>query len=165
MVFDPNAAPKEPEAFVAWYRQQTEWTEFHGYNNPDTPTPSLRNWFQEIIKSYPPMNGPLASDDVDNPKVTDYSVGRVVIYGGFAWSEAEAAYREMLELAGKHRIGFFDVSSSDGAVWVPVAEGNYGIAFFATRPPALQQNDRPQGTGAVGILSRIRAWFGRGSGH
>ncbi len=122
MVFDATAAPRDRTKFLAWYENQAEWQESHGYNNPDVPSPALKKWFREIIKTFPPINGPLASDDPDDPKVTDYSLGRSVIYGAFAWSEAEAAYTHVKELAAKHGVGFFDASGDDGDIWWPVAE-------------------------------------------
>lgn len=125
MVFDAAAAPRGRKAFVAWYDQQMQRTETHGYNNPDVPTAPLRAWFQEMIKTFPPMNGPLASDDVDDPKVTDYSVGQTVIYGAFSWSQADAAYAHVKGLAAKHRVGFFDVSSNGGDIWLPTPEGGF----------------------------------------
>jgi hypothetical protein len=121
MVFEPAAAPPGRKAFLAWLARQTQWTETHGYNNPDVPTPALRAWFAEMIKSFPPMNGPLRSDDVDDPRVTDYSVGETVIYGAFAWSQAGAAHLRVKELAAKHRVGFFDVGSGD--IWLPTPDG------------------------------------------
>ena len=125
MVFDPTAAPYDRKAFMEWYDQQTQWTETHGYNNPDVPTAPLRAWFQEMTKTFPPMNGPLASDDVDDPKVTDYSVGQTIIYGAFAWSQAEAAHEQVKRLAARHRVGFFDISSSEGDIWLPTPEGGF----------------------------------------
>lgn len=125
MVFDPSAAPRRRKGFMEWYDQQTQWAETHGYNNPDVPTPRLRAWLQEMIKTFPPMNGPWATDDVDNPKVTDYSVGQSVIYGAFAWSEAEAAYEHVKRLAAKHRVGFFDVSANEGDIWLPTPGGGF----------------------------------------
>jgi hypothetical protein len=122
MVFDAAAAPRDRTQFLAWYEKQSEWQESHGYNDPEVPAPVLKKWFREIIKAFPPMNGPLASDDPDNPKVTDYSLGRAVICGAFAWSEAEAAYMHVKELAAKHGVGFFDVSGDDGDIWWPVPE-------------------------------------------
>ena len=109
---------------MGWYRRQTEWAEGHGYDNPEVCSPELRAWFLEMISYYPPMNGPYASEE-DSPKVTDYSVGRSVIYAAFAWSEAERAFKTMFSLAKKHRVGFFDVSARDGGVWVPSADGKY----------------------------------------
>jgi hypothetical protein len=125
MVFDASAATRNREKFVTWYGQQTRWAESHGYNNPDVPAPALRAWFQDMIKSFPPMNGPLKSDDVDDPRVTDYSLGRSVIYAAFAWSEAAPAYEAMTSLAVKHRVGFFDVSSESGDIWLPTPDGGY----------------------------------------
>jgi hypothetical protein len=123
MVFDASVAPRSRKAFMAWYEKQTEWSESHGYNNLEIPAPALRAWFQDLIKNFPPMNGPLASDDPDNPKVTDYSLGRSVIYGAFAWSEAEAAHKHVKELAAKHGVGFFDVSAEAGDIWFPTESG------------------------------------------
>lgn len=125
MVFDPRNAPRGRKEFMTWYEQQTEWAESHDYNNPDVPAPDLRAWFYDMIKTFPPMNGALASDDVDDPKLTEYSLGRSVIYAAFAWSEAPAAYETMLELAAKHRVGFFDVSSDSSDIWLPTPDRGF----------------------------------------
>ena len=83
MVFAAAAAPRTPKAFMGWNAKQTGWTGSHGYNNPEIPAAVLQAWFREIINSFPPMNGPLASDDPDDPNVADYSLGRSVMYGAF----------------------------------------------------------------------------------
>jgi hypothetical protein len=119
MVFDVSEAPRSLKAFMDWYGKQTEWQESHGYNNPKVPAAALRSWFREIIKTFPPMNGPLASNDPDDPRTTDYSLGRSVIYAAFAWSKAEAAYEAVKRLADKHKVGFFDVSGEGGDIWLP----------------------------------------------
>lgn len=120
MVFDAAAAPRDRTRFLTWYEEQCKWQESHGYNNPEIPARDLKTWFREIIETFPPMNGPLAGDDPDNPKVTDYGLGRSVIYCAFAWSEAEAAYKHVKELAAKYEVGFFDVSGDGGEIWWPV---------------------------------------------
>jgi hypothetical protein len=125
MVFDPLSPPADRAGFMNWYKDQSQWEEAHSYDNPDISTPDLHAWFFEMTKQYPPMNGPYASDDVDDPKVTDYSVGKSVIYAAFAWSEADAAHSVMFNLAQKHRVGFFDVSANDGGVWLPGPAGGY----------------------------------------
>jgi hypothetical protein len=119
MVFDPNAAPREREEFLAWYGVQTEWAEDHSYDDPKVTSPSLTNWFAEMIEVFPPLNGPFASIDYDNPKVTDYSIGRSVIYAAFGWSQAELAFEAVDRLAAKHGVGFFDVSGEDGEIRFP----------------------------------------------
>ena len=124
MVFDPDRAPRKPAAFVTWYTRQTQWDEAHGYDDPKVCTPALRGWFEEMIQSFPALNGPFArEEELDNPKTTDYCVGRTVIYAGFGWSQAEAAYRQVLSAAQKHGVGFYDLSSADGAVWLPDSGG------------------------------------------
>ena len=122
MVFNPNMTPKSKSEFMNWYERQTEWEEEHGYDDPKVSSDELKNWFLDMIKSFPAMNGPFASDDVDVPKVNDYSVGIDVIYAAFAWSEAEIAYPKMIELAEKHKVGFFD-ASGNGDILIPNENG------------------------------------------
>jgi hypothetical protein len=125
MVFDPKAPPADRAGFEAWYRQQTEWTEDHGYGDPNNTTPELRAWFLGMIKDFPAMNGPYASRDYDNARVSDYCIGRSVIYVAFAWSQGEPAYEATFERARKHRVGFYNVSGAKGEVWVPKGESEY----------------------------------------
>jgi hypothetical protein len=125
MVFAPEVAPKGDAAFLDWYRVQTRWGEGHSYHDPEVSTPNLRAWFTEMIQKYPSMNGPLAPQPLpeDDPRLTDYSVGREIIYAAFAWSVAEDAYKTMFTLAAKHNVGFFNVSSDKGEVWRPNGKG------------------------------------------
>jgi len=119
MVFEPSVAPRERMAFMEWYDKQTEWSESHGYNDPTVASPALQQWFDDMVRFYPPLNGPQASDDFDNPKLTDHCIGRHVIYSAFAWSCAEDARRTMRSLAAKHGVGFFEVSSNEGEILFP----------------------------------------------
>lgn len=119
MVFRKEAAPKSRAEFMEWYQNQTEWTESHSYDDPANTSEELRNWFLEMIQTFPAMNGPFASDDDDNPHVSDYSIGKDIIYIAFAWSLVEQAYHTTINLAEKHGVGFFDVSSDDGDILFP----------------------------------------------
>jgi hypothetical protein len=135
MVFEPAAAPADHQEFLAWYRVQAEWAEDHGYDDPAVSTPALRAFFLELIQQYPAMNGPHAveidEDDDDDLLASDYSVGQTVIYIAFSWSQAEPAYADVLRLAGKHQVGFFDVSSSQEQVWLPDGKGGLALAHAA----------------------------------
>ncbi len=91
-------------------------TEAHNYYDPGVTSSSLAKWYFEIIESFPPMNGPLRSKTWTN-RVTEYSIGISVIYAGFAWSQAKAAYTEVRRLAAKHHVGFFDVSGNSEIVF------------------------------------------------
>jgi hypothetical protein len=127
MAFAPKAAPSERVAFLDWYRQQTKWTPGRKDDDPSSSSPALRAWFLEMIKQYPAMNGPYSQKDadVDDPRLTDYSVSDSIIYAAFAWSEAQTVHAIMLDLAKKHGVGFFDVSAENGGVWVPKEDGQY----------------------------------------
>ena len=81
MVFRPDIAPQTRPEFIKWYQDQTQWSEEHSYDDPSVTTDNLKNWFIEIIATYPAMNGPYAKEeDEDNDFVTDYSIGHNVIF-------------------------------------------------------------------------------------
>jgi hypothetical protein len=125
MVFDLEGPPSDRRGFMEWYEEQIQWNEEHGYDDPRVSTPALRAWFIEMIGQYPAMNGPYASDNADDPRITDYSIGNSAIYAAFAWSEAEDAFKTVFKLAEKHRVGFFKVSEPEGGVWTPGKTGGY----------------------------------------
>jgi hypothetical protein len=151
MVFEPDAAPADRAEFLDWYRRLTRWTEGHNYNDPRHTTPALQRWYREMIETFPAMNGPdaLAADDPrgDSPYVTGYSCASNAIYLDFRWSVQEEAYRHVLMYAAKHRVGFYDVSATDGAVWRPTA-GGYEIAHGG-------------GPGDQDTVKWVAAWFNR----
>jgi len=121
MVFKKLAAPKTREDFMKWYYIQTQFTENHSYDDPANTSVGLGNWFLDMIAKFPAMNGPYSNndDDDDNEFITGYSIGNDMIYIDFRWSVAEEAYNTTLELAKKHNIGFFDVSSDNGDILFP----------------------------------------------
>jgi hypothetical protein len=136
MVFDPASAPMEREAFMGWFRDQTEWKDEIDYNNPENCTDTLRAWLFEMMKKYPAMNGPFAPeyDGGDTTWITGYSIGPKSIYIDFRWSAADSAFRDTFACAKKHGVGFFDVSSDDGGVWVPTSDGYVRIHGSSTGP-------------------------------
>jgi len=116
MVFESAVPPKGRAAFMEWFQTQTKWNEAHNYRDHAVTTEPLKAWFMDIIKQYPPMNGPLASNDVDDYMVTDYSIGQHIIYCSFSWDAAESANEMVRNLAMKHGVGFFDVSANQGEI-------------------------------------------------
>ncbi|WP_437372101.1 hypothetical protein [Maribacter litoralis] len=128
MVFNPKVAPKSEPEFLEWYKKQAEWEEDHGYDDVKVSSDELRNWFMEMIEEFPAMNGPHSPPDRDDrmdnddDTITDHCIGKDVIYSAFAWSVAEKAYPKMLELAKKHKVGFFD-ASGNGSIMFPNENG------------------------------------------
>jgi hypothetical protein len=131
MVFDPEAAPRDRDAFFDWYHRITKWDEGHDYNDPANTSPQLARWYRAMIPQFPAMNGPdgISDDDpaLDSGFVTGYTCARNAIYLDFRWSVAAEAYNATLSLAALHKVGFFDVSADDGAVWL-LGPNGYRIA-------------------------------------
>lgn len=124
MVFERTKAPQKRKEFLVWYDKETEWSEEHGYDDPAVTSPALRNWYEEMIKTFRAMDSPDAEveDDDAEAHLTEYSIGHNVIYAAFAWSVAEEAYEKVKALAQKHGVGFYDVSNDDGDIILP--DGN-----------------------------------------
>ncbi|MGF1762638.1 hypothetical protein [Aliivibrio kagoshimensis] len=119
MVFEPSVAPKSKEDFIPWYEEQAKWSEDHSYQDHNVASEALQSWFKEMVEFFPAMNGPMASDDFDDPRITDYCIGKNVIYSTFSWSVVEMAHPKMRELAIKYSVGFFDVSATEGEILFP----------------------------------------------
>lgn len=147
MVFRPEAAPKTRIEFMDWYHNQAKWGEGHSYNDPVVTSDELKSWFKEMILTFPAMNGPYAVDDPDNELVTDYCIGKDVIYVTFAWSIAERAYELMKHLAEKHEVGFFDASANDGDILFP---DNNGTNRPLDRPGNLSSIQQIKATASSG---------------
>ena len=124
MAFETSKAPQERAAFMKWYEQQVQWSEDHAYNDPSVLSEALQRFYSELSEQFPNLN---VEDEIfeameeagtDN-RLTDYSLGTSVIYAAFAYSLADEAYTAMRELAIKHKVGFFDVSSNEGDIIFP----------------------------------------------
>jgi hypothetical protein len=130
-VFDPAAAPSNRAAFKDWFHRATRWRGPRRYDDPSICSAPLRNWFLEMIEEFPALNGPYGvprGEAMDDPRVSMYGIGDHLIYVGFASSQGKAAYEACLRLAAKHGLGCYDVSSGEGAVWLPDGNGSLTIA-------------------------------------
>jgi hypothetical protein len=115
LVFEASTAPRERAAFLEWYERQVAWSEPHGYNDPAETSEALRRWYDIMTADWPNMNPPEPDEvDVDDPRLTDYSIGREVIYAAFPWPRAEEAYDRVRRAAVEAGVGFYDVSGDEG---------------------------------------------------
>lgn len=122
MVFEKTKAPVKKDNFIKWFEKQVEWNEDHDYDAIEVSSVNLKKWFTDMIAIFPPMNRFFAPDDTLNDeeeldrRLTDYSIGQYVIYVAFEWSVAVEAYDNMLRLALKNDVGFFDVSGNGNII-------------------------------------------------
>ena len=122
MVFAPEAAPaKKRGPFLEWYDEQSEWEEDHSYDDPAVCSPALRAFYEDLSKTFPSLK-----DEDDGG--TDYTIGKSVIYMTFSWDNVDAAHEAVSQLAAKHAVGFFDVSSDLAETWLPDGKGGLYIA-------------------------------------
>ena len=119
MVFRKEAPPKTRKEFMRWYSNQVESNVDGDYDDPAVTSEELRNWYMEMIETFPPMSGPYMNEDDDSPNVTEYNMRNDSIYMSFAWSVADEALRTVLKLAEKHGVGFFNVSDDKGGILFP----------------------------------------------
>jgi hypothetical protein len=126
MIFEERHAPINREAFLEWYSEQMDREEDRAYAGPAIAARSLQAWYFEMIKVFPPISGAVSQNE--NVSMSgDYSIGRSTIYASFAWSMADQAYETAFQLAAKHGVGFFNVSSDQREVWLP--DGKKGLSL------------------------------------
>ena len=118
-VFVPETAPRGRAEFMAWYREKTRWAEGLDYNDPGNLDPGLEAYFHHLREGFPPMNGPFAGEETDDPRVTDYCCAHDLLYMSFSHGVAEDAHEAVRSLAIGEGVGFFDVSADDGEILFP----------------------------------------------
>lgn len=125
VVFDADQAPKSKEAFLAWYEEQAQWSEGHAYDDVLRATAHLQNLYRDLIEVFPPAYGPDAPEDGEAVEAcqADYLIGFHMIHVAFGWSKAVTALQKVVDLARRHGVGFFNVSSKDKNLWLPNGEG------------------------------------------
>jgi hypothetical protein len=124
MVFAPEAAPAKRPAFIDWYDRETDWNADHDYDDPARATPALRAFYADMAAEFAPLA--IESDDDSG---TEYTIAPSLIYMSFYdWDRVDEAHGAVTRLAGKHGLGFFDVSSDLAEAWLPDGKGGLRLA-------------------------------------
>ena len=123
LIFEPDAVTDED--FPQWWEQVSRWEEPRDYDTTEGSTPAIRAFYRDLIRAFPPFNGPdaLSDDEVDarlgqGLPVADYTIGEDLVYVGVSWSAANALVTTVSELAWTHRLAVAYVSD-DGAIVRP----------------------------------------------
>ncbi len=95
VVFHAEAAPKDEDGFLQWYRTQATGA-------PEPARPALRAW---------------CSDMEDRGGPFDVHATKDMVYAAFARDMATEIFHTAFELAGHHGIGLFDPQSNTR--WLP----------------------------------------------
>lgn len=122
-----DAAATTDAAFAGWWVNQSEWPEDHSYDRPEVTTSALQAFYADLIRDFPPMNGPDAptvaeiesGPDLEG-RLTDYSIGSQLVYAAFAWSQEQSARTRFQQLADAHGVAVAMVGD-DGRIIRPTA--------------------------------------------
>ena len=123
--FDPSAAPRDRKGLLQWLGALQEDNGEPPSDDLESLTPPLRAWFREVMEVFPSLNGPHSTENYDDPKATDYELNRDYVVACLAYSQANVAFSHMKELAEKHHLGFFNISSPTGELWLPSPDGKH----------------------------------------
>ena len=123
LIFEPGAVADED--FPQWWDRGSRWEEPHHYDSIERATPAIRAFYRDLIRAFPPFNGPDALSDAELEEreeqglpVADYTIGADYIYIGVGWSDANALVKIVGQMAWTQRLAVAYVSE-DSSIFRP----------------------------------------------
>ena len=123
LIFEPDSVTDED--FPQWWEQVSRWEEPRDYYTTEGSTPAIRAFYRDLIRVFPPFNGPDALSDAELEEreeqglpVADYTIGADYIYIGVGWSDANALVKIVGQMAWTQRLAVAYVSE-DSSIFRP----------------------------------------------
>ncbi|OLO44352.1 hypothetical protein BKH31_10995 [Actinomyces oris] len=124
LIFEPDSATDED--FPRWWKQAVaRWDEPHDFNTIVGATPAIRSIYRDLIRAFPPINGPdalseeeLEEREAEGLPVADYTIGVDYIYISVGWSDANALVKTVGQMAWTQRLAVAYVSE-DSSIFRP----------------------------------------------
>ena len=124
LIFEPDSATDED--FPRWWEQVVaQWDGPRDFSTIDGSTPAIRAFYRDLIRAFPPFNGPDAlreaereEREVEGLPVADYTIGADYIYISVGWSDANALVKIVGQMAWTQRLAVAYVSE-DGSIFRP----------------------------------------------
>lgn len=122
LIFEPDSATDDD--FPRWWEQVVaQWDEPQGFSAIDGSTPAIRSIYRDLIRVFPPFNGPDALSDAEledreakGLPVADYTIGADYIYISVGWSDANALVKIVGQMAWTQRLAVAYVSDDSSIV-------------------------------------------------
>ena len=121
LIFEPDVVTDED--FPQWWEQVSRWEEPRDYDTTEGSTPAIRAFYRDLIRAFPPFNGPdalseeeLEEREAEGLPVADYTIGADYIYIGVGWSDADALVKIVGQMAWTHRLAVAYVSDDSSIV-------------------------------------------------
>ena len=124
LIFEPDSATDED--FPQWWEQVvSQWGEPYDFSTIDGSTPAIRSFYRDIIRTFPPINGPdalteeeLEEREAEGLPVADYTIGADYIYVSVGWSDADTLVKIAGQMAWTQRLAGAYVSEG-GTIFRP----------------------------------------------
>ena len=124
LIFEPDSATDED--FPQWWEQVvSQWGEPYDFSTIDGSTPAIRSFYRDIIRTFPPINGPdalteeeLEEREAEGLPVADYTIGADYIYVSVGWSDADTLVKIAGPMAWTQRLAVAYVSEG-GSIFRP----------------------------------------------
>ena len=124
LIFEPDVVTDED--FPQWWEQVvSQWGEPYDFSTIDGSTPAIRSFYRDIIRTFPPINGPdalteeeLEEREAEGLPVADYTIGADYIYVSVGWSDADTLVKIAGQMAWTQRLAVAYVSEG-GSIFRP----------------------------------------------
>ena len=122
LIFEPDSTTDED--FPRWWEQAVaQWDEPGDFSTIDGSTPAIRSIYRDLIRVFPPFNGPdalseeeLEEREVEGLPVADYTIGADYIYISVGWSDANALVKIVGQMAWTQRLAVAYVSEDSSII-------------------------------------------------
>ena len=124
LIFEPDVVTDED--FPQWWEQVvSQWDDPRDFSTIDGSTPAIRSFYRDIIRTFPPINGPdalteeeLEEREAEGLPVADYTIGADYIYVSVGWSDADTLVKIAGQMAWTQRLAVAYVSEG-GTIFRP----------------------------------------------
>ena len=124
LIFEPDSTTDED--FPRWREKiVAQWDEPGDFSTIDGSTPAIRAFYRDLIRVFPPFNGPdalskaeLEEREAEGLPVADYTIGADYIYISVGWSDANALVKIVGQMAWTQRLAVAYVSE-DNSIFRP----------------------------------------------
>ena len=123
LIFEPDSVTDED--FPQWWEQVSRWEEPRDYYTTEGSTPTIRAFYRDLIRVFPPFNGPdaLSEEELEEREeqglpVAGYTIGTDYIYISVGWSDANALVKIVGQMAWTQRLAVAYVSE-DSSIFRP----------------------------------------------
>ena len=122
LIFEPDCATDED--FPRWWEQVVaQWDGPRDFSTIDGSTPAIRSIYRDLIRTFPPFNGPdaLSEEELEEREdkglpVAEYTIGADHIYISVGWSDANALVKIVGQMAWTQRLAVAYVSEDSSIV-------------------------------------------------